>query len=83
MLFRSLPGEVQTRAYNGIVPALANSDPAQAASLLGKVFELNRPSAAQLIMMQWLQTDPTAAKAWVPTAPINEVLKQRLLEMKP
>jgi hypothetical protein len=77
---QQLPAAEQARAYDGIVPALANDNPAAAIALLNKLTPENREGTAEMIAAQWLQVDPAAARAWIATAPLTDEVKQRLLK---
>ncbi|NDB75854.1 MAG: hypothetical protein EB141_09460 [Verrucomicrobia bacterium] len=58
---------------------LANDNPAAAAALVEKLTPENRGALAENIATQWLQQDPTAARAWIATAPLTDEVKKRLL----
>ena len=78
-----LPAAEQARAYDGIVPELANVNPAAAAALLEKVSPDGRAGIGETIAAQWLETDPVAARAWLTKAPLPDEVKQRLLSQSP
>ena len=78
-----LPAAEQARAYDGIVPELANVNPAVAAALLEKVSPDGRAGIGETIAAQWLETDPVAARAWLTKAPLPDEVKQRLLSQSP
>jgi hypothetical protein len=63
----SLPaGQTREKAMNGIINTLSQTDPAQAAAVLGGAVISNENSGqVGMIVGAWIKTDQTAALAWL------------------